>query len=54
MPKNKVKAKVLPKVYPFTKEEEKQLRERPLKDIKDVLKALDVWRKESLASTMRF
>ena len=41
-------------IHPFTKEEEKQLEEKPLKDMKELLQTLDAWRRDSLASTLRF
>ncbi|MFH1882747.1 MAG: hypothetical protein ABIL62_08570 [Planctomycetota bacterium] len=47
--KRKSKAKVLAEVHPFNKEQEKQLEEKPIKDIRQELDALDAWRKQSLA-----
>jgi len=51
--KKKSKLRVLRPVKPFTKEEEKQLRREPIQDIRQVLNALDAWRKKSLTSNIR-
>lgn len=51
--KRKSKAKVLAEVHPFDKEQEKQLEEKPIKDIRQELDALDAWRKQSLACSIR-
>jgi len=45
---------ILQKTRPFTKDQEKELQEKPLREIRNILKALDTWRKESLTSSMRF
>lgn len=49
----KPEAKVLPPVKPFTKEQEKQLHKKPIEDIRELLNALDAWRKKSLTSDIR-
>ncbi|MHC4477911.1 MAG: hypothetical protein ACYTEL_19915 [Planctomycetota bacterium] len=51
--KKQAKAKVLLGVHPFTEEQEKQLHKKPIQDIREVLNALDAWRKKSLTSNIR-
>lgn len=51
--KSKSQESVLPKERPFTEEQTKELSEKPIEDIREVLNALDAWRKDSLTSSIR-
>jgi len=51
--KNK-KQKVVKKTRQLTAEEKKELKEKSLKRVRNILESLDSWRSESLSSSFRF
>ena len=53
MAKSKSQRFVLPEERPFTEEQIRELSEKPIEDIREILNALDAWRKNSLTSSIR-
>ncbi|MCK4784876.1 MAG: hypothetical protein KAV87_14075 [Desulfobacteraceae bacterium] len=53
MAKN-IKQKAAKKFRQLTKEEKKELKEKSLKRVRNILESLDSWRSESLSSSFRF
>lgn len=51
--KSKSQRFVLPEERPFTEEQIRELSEKPIEDIREILNALDAWRKNSLTSSIR-